>query len=401
MKITDLNNDCLWNIFEYLDFSDLLNVASSNQRLNDVANIVYERKHRSKYLYFRNLCLSQDRIIQIEKYSIKIGDLQTSLQFIRCFGYLISSIEFTFLKQKNASKFDQRAIHDINEYCSDSLRFITIVNCPNGLEHLKRPFSKVARLTLIEPHITVRNSLNRLFPKIEVMELESHFDGDELSSSECCVENMALILRSCQQVLELKIKTNQPFMDSINFRNAIGSFKNLKRLTFYVETLSTNSIENVVHLENVEVLTIYNTEYNFCNTIDIMEIPFSFGQLKTLIIRYYHNLNAGFFNFIDKHSKIQNLIIDVLNLSDMDLSKIATSLPSLCSILFEKSTFSAERAIHFMSRFQHLNSFSFRLNDSTAYDVFRALLSNEWQCETVGGIIYVRRKTLRAGFWLF
>lgn len=51
-EITDLNGDCLEFIFEYLEFTDLLNIADSSKCFFNPACIVYKRKFGSKGLVF-------------------------------------------------------------------------------------------------------------------------------------------------------------------------------------------------------------------------------------------------------------------------------------------------------------------------------------------------------------
>lgn len=46
MKLTNLNIDCLENVFEYLKLGDLISVAAANKRLNKAAKFVFAREHR-------------------------------------------------------------------------------------------------------------------------------------------------------------------------------------------------------------------------------------------------------------------------------------------------------------------------------------------------------------------
>lgn len=52
IKLTDLNIDCLKNIFEYLNFRDLLSVASSNKRLNHATKFIFDRECKRVDLIF-------------------------------------------------------------------------------------------------------------------------------------------------------------------------------------------------------------------------------------------------------------------------------------------------------------------------------------------------------------
>ena len=92
MKVTGLNIDCIESNFEYLGLGDLLNAADSNVRLRMAANFIFVRRYQNKKIWFREMCISPNRLITIEEEHIKISDLKTSLQLLRCFGRFIRTI---------------------------------------------------------------------------------------------------------------------------------------------------------------------------------------------------------------------------------------------------------------------------------------------------------------------
>lgn len=51
-KITDLNNDCLEVLFEYLHFDDLLNIVEASNQFYSPVCLVYKRKYAEKDLVF-------------------------------------------------------------------------------------------------------------------------------------------------------------------------------------------------------------------------------------------------------------------------------------------------------------------------------------------------------------
>lgn len=392
MKLTDLNIDCLENILEYLKVGDLLSAASSSKRLNKAANFIFVRKPWQKHVKFTKIHLSRNRLIEFEQNCIEISDLKTSFQFIRCFGHLIPHIEFVFSNQ-NQSEIDQHVINYISQYCSDSLTKITIENSLKGWEHLNKPFPKVKEVILYECDVSdTKNSIKRLFPKMENLRWcgtekpflvdPNHYSNLEVLyildnahySSKLCVETLANILCLNPQLKHIYIHTLEPLLDCISFQNAMKTLQNLLNLTFNVKKLSTKSIDSVISLNSLTSFTIY------IDNDDIMGIPFTFGQLEYLNMSFSHNLNADFFSFIDKHPTLVSLQITVDSISFMDLTKIAKSLPSLGSIFF-MCKISANEAINFMSNFQDLIIVSFFLNETDAYDDFRACVSNEWECE--------------------
>lgn len=53
-KITNLNTDCMENIFERLDINDLVNVADSNKEFYIAVSEVYRRKYLNRNIRFEN-----------------------------------------------------------------------------------------------------------------------------------------------------------------------------------------------------------------------------------------------------------------------------------------------------------------------------------------------------------
>lgn len=45
LKIIDLNDDCLWHIFEMLDFDDLVNVGVANSRLAESVTMILKKRY--------------------------------------------------------------------------------------------------------------------------------------------------------------------------------------------------------------------------------------------------------------------------------------------------------------------------------------------------------------------
>lgn len=92
MILTDLNLDCLETDFEYLGFSDLLNLADTNKRIRRATELVFIRKYQHKKLII-NDCL-HDGQIYITDNSIEIHNIKPCLQILRCFGPFITAIDF-------------------------------------------------------------------------------------------------------------------------------------------------------------------------------------------------------------------------------------------------------------------------------------------------------------------
>lgn len=419
IKLTDLDIDCLECVFEYLELGDLLNVTDSNKRLRNAANFVVDRKYSNTYFIFQNIHLSQNRSVEIKKnpkdfpqlkYCITVRDLKTSLQFLRCFGYLKAYMEFD-LSLPKPSELDQHLINYCNEYCSNTDMAIKIVNGLEAWEHLEKPFTNIETVYMVGCHITDARSINKLFPKMRSMTCDfagincksfyvntNYFPNlkkliiidPENGSLELVGKITSQILHLNTQIESLDIYTLHLILDSNHFRNAIANLQNIQTLALGVKSLYTSPINAITSLKNVQTFEIY-IDGNI-----IMDIPFLFDQLTTLVLHFSSVLYPVFFNFINKHSTIKNLTLSVDSLSTTDLSELAESLPSLVSIILKDCNVAANESIKFISNFKNLNQFSFFLNDMTAFGDFQDQLNNEWKCSLNQlGMICMNRKKIR------
>lgn len=393
MKLTDLNIDCLDNILEYLELDDLLNAATANKRLNKAANFIYDRDYGKKQLYCQEIHRSRHRSVDLIDDLIIICDLRTNLQLIRCFGEVIFNIYLT-LSTQSQSMLGQYTLNYINKYCSDTLLRIGVDNGQCALQHLSKPFSRVQDVTLGGLQIVDGNTINRLFPKMRKLECSFDFHQNSILANANHFPNlktldihddtyfgfkfngdiMVPLLHLNSQLECLNIATKRPIFESSAIQNALKTLKNLQILSFELDKPYT--FDGVISLEHVKELKI--TLDGYYNTA---KIPFLFPQLKQLDIKCSsYRLHNKFFDFIDEHPTIENLLIHYNRISAMDASKIAKSLPFLVSVHFDAGM-SAHDAIQFLLLCQNLESFCFTMIGIYDYEQFKEYLSFQWDCE--------------------
>lgn len=52
LNLVTINNDCKQLIFEYLEFTDLVNIAETSKKLNNAVSAVFKRKYGNKKIRF-------------------------------------------------------------------------------------------------------------------------------------------------------------------------------------------------------------------------------------------------------------------------------------------------------------------------------------------------------------
>lgn len=128
-KITDLNDDCLIEIFAHLDFQSLLNVAFANEFLRPAARYTYKRKFGAI-----EVNIERWESIYVSHYrkglnSIAVAGFKPCLQYLRCFGSTIRSLCINY-NYFYTTRYNY--VHRyINYYCAESLNLMKFHDMPN------------------------------------------------------------------------------------------------------------------------------------------------------------------------------------------------------------------------------------------------------------------------------
>lgn len=375
MKLTDLNIDCLENVLGYLELGDLINAADANKRLNEAANFVFVRKYnRANIRFLPNSSCFGISYKKEDKYMYVKG-LKVSLQLLRCFGHLISGLACCLI-----GKHHHHIINYINEYCSESLKKIEIRYLKIGWEtQLKKPFSNIEDVTFSFLEFNSTDWINRLFPKMRTLDTTGYFvNANHFANLEELIlsgfdENLVLLLRLNPQLKFLRIEESACSSISSELSTAFETLTNLESLFFNIGNLANNVVNHVIHLKSVTTLTL-------CR--DALKIPFSCGQLKNLTLCNIQ-INHTTFRFLNENPTISHLRISHFcgfgALDATDSLRLAKSLPLLRSIYID-ANWSADEAIDFMSKLEHLERFEFELRDTTTYEDIQTRIGNGWKC---------------------
>lgn len=157
-KITDLDDDCLMEISNHLNHLELYNVAVSNEFLREAARSIYKRKFATKRVriscvrpyplgsHYSDRCAPFVGICETT-HPFEIGDLQTSLRFIRLFGSSVETI--TIVWKKRTSKWHDYVNDNVNKYCAASLLNISYEEKPTFWMNFEKPLKKVECVQIV------------------------------------------------------------------------------------------------------------------------------------------------------------------------------------------------------------------------------------------------------------
>lgn len=173
VRLDDLNNDVLLEIFDYMEFEDLFNLADSNLKFRE---LISHRYAIHKYRVHEKLIKLDSFFVKSEKIDfgddiIHVGNTAMLSKFLRNFGHLISRLQI----EKNINDEDKFNLicRQIHNYCSESLTEMSL-GYNTGFSILwKHPFKKLTKLHLERLSFGSENNINdlpRIFPSLEKLD---------------------------------------------------------------------------------------------------------------------------------------------------------------------------------------------------------------------------------------
>lgn len=169
-KITHLPNEILENIFKFLDIESLFNIASCNGWLRPAARTIFVRKYNNNKISLEDRPLSL--ITNTQSDTLVISNFKLCLQFLRCFGCLITNLEIMYSDLYPFAWHNEILNEYIQEYCSHNLTEISLIGHWHSIWRLSKPFQNVRSVRF--ERCNLLGQLSRLiewFPSICRLEL--------------------------------------------------------------------------------------------------------------------------------------------------------------------------------------------------------------------------------------
>lgn len=345
LKITDLNDDCLEKIFDYLSLEELLNVADANKWLYVASASVYRRKFGQNKVILFELIANKTGYIRMGYQSTVIVGLKECLRFMRCFGPLISKLRVNYFRssRKDYSYLDRY----VNEFCAETLASIEYYQKPTSLMDIpEKPFTKTKNLLI--KYSNLGNSLGeivRWFPNLHSMQLLlNRIDG---SSIEMNLPNLNL----------LQVRINSTNKYRIGHKN----------------------IAQAVHLNpQLRSLTIGELGRSQFPFKYILEIASMNPKITTLnVVPFKTSLNV-----------VPGIIIKE------EILDLVMALPLIEHLNLYPYCFQSDYVIEFITRAKHLKKFIFCIAETRGqqFQKLNAHLGDEWKCTNTDGYIKLERR---------
>lgn len=161
MKVTDLIDDCLIDIFSLLDIKDLVNVVQVNIRFRDIGRSVFSKNNKWIDILsaFEETKNAQNAFTMTKNLLERFGDVIVGTGF-----------DYTVVKKKAMRK----NVHDlIIKHCSDTLEEINFLGINDSLKFTK-PFPNVKSLYFYDGgfHHSM-SEISTFFPNVEKISLNN------------------------------------------------------------------------------------------------------------------------------------------------------------------------------------------------------------------------------------
>ncbi|XP_055322231.1 uncharacterized protein LOC129578118, partial [Sitodiplosis mosellana] len=414
-RIIDVNLDCLEKIFRLLDLKDLVDVAESNKYLKIAADMVFNRKYRTKVVLNNfNKTVAEPIRSPIDHLDyIHVQTLKCCFKILRLFGNYITIVEIRAnpfgIHSPSFNVNCERLVHYVNKYCLNSL-ILFEVNRPsdNFLSAVKNAFKNVEHVEIRAGNVTSELPLQikRVFPKMRQLVLFPYqflnskfikypylenlhmnvFEKDDLYETsvrtaiisnpqlrcfrltECCCEPRIL------KLISIKLKN----LETLDIRYFLGHFNDFN--LFYDVPIQFNKVEELsVSYHNEHVIV---SEHEISAHLDTKYL--SLGRLKIFNVTCFTENLTPLLNFAFAHSTIEKLTIETY-IFPKDLSPVGLLLAKHVKLKFIEIELSmtneirdAELFLSFLEANQYLSTIKVLLQNQSVWDIVRRNIKSPW-----------------------
>lgn len=329
-KITDVNNHCLEEIFQYLDLDDLFNIAVANKSLSTSAAAIYGRKFGHKPV---NVCSIRHcpQCLYLFGDYICVDSLQYSLAFLRCFGAYVPALVL-FCRRAFSSANDTLLDRYVNQYCADTLTRLHFTGTP-----------------------TISNAaLEKPFIKMDSVDFFISNFGYE----------MRTIVEWFPNLRYLKIVAS-----SVNYATISAHLPHLKRLRIPIENNGWNHVTNLIQMNpQLQWLEIDMAEDVDKTTDNLLDMIVGNAAIRKL--------------------SIQSDDDSFVTVNTAEVQRFIVEHPEMVEINLPKYVFQFNDVLDVIGQMNALQEFQFQINDRSDYTQLTSRLNHGWQHE----LKYVRHQ---------
>lgn len=367
LHLTDINDDCLQSIFEYLTLEDLVHVAEANWRFIASARAVYARNYRERKI-FLNI-----GIVRFHEKNCTEIRKDLAIPFFRHFGEKVVNLFVNFLNHTN-TEIEQALL----QHCTATINTLELIVCNmNTFRSINKPFENVRELTITKSSLGQHLSLLDIwFPNLIELHLINikpfnpvsfEVKFHQLKHLAIYNEKMTIPLTAITQMVRLNPQIKW-FCLHCNYdvnclRSIATNLQHLEELELWSPDDRFASFgKQMMHFESVISFSLIAPIYR--RREFVVNMPFAFQRLEQLILIGFNKFEGHLMSFIVQNKGIKRLYLmptidDWDDLTYDDLTMIIEALPNLCTLKFCADTFTIEELIDILSIHKKLKNVQF------------------------------------------
>lgn len=379
LKLDDLNDDVLLNIFDAVEPGELPNLAEMSSRFRQLIATHKLFHIRGKLIQF-SPSINYEKIIDFHNDNIYIYKSIFFAKFLRNFGQLISRIGFHYI--------DEFIAEYVNKYCSESLVEITF---SQSYEYLnvswKKPFKKLRKFDL-DSIINRESNMNltHIFPALQHLIIttpyilkgfDQYFPNTFKNSNNFDINVLFLY----KKFMKANRRIREVFVSRLDLDLLRIISENLPNL----ETMELNGNllqikKRILHFKSVKKFifgmreSVYDTEK--------ADVPIVFHQLNELEVWSNINPSNKMIDFIIRNHALRILSM-TWQLNSQQWTKIIDNLPHLLEL---KTSWQSDNdpngLLNILAGETSFKKVTFYIGGlNINYAVLRNLLHPKWQPE--------------------
>lgn len=357
LRLTDLNDDCLTEILEYLtNVNDLCAVADTCSRLNFLAYQIYQRRHTKQCLKFEPIMVKQR------------SNAQTHiLRYLRNFGELLDRIEFTLTddvewqqtSQVNytQAKWNDEVFREIVINCADTLQSLamrgialSLPRTPPGqaifcdLKKLKLDYCIDLKCYEYASQLRVDWYFNKAYMFVRHLANTDVLERLEINQM-LLTKEFLMILCECRnlKVLKLNAIRDDRFCSEIAFAEWLENLKQIVELELVVEYFDADAPDSVTvfmkHLGSAHKVEQLNISGGVADQRFVQALA-RFQCLKKLTIGKFTNLKCEHLRVLDNLDNVEEFTMTTWNeLTPDDLPAIISKMGNLNKLRLHMSEY--------------------------------------------------------------
>lgn len=419
MNFGDLDWDCVFHIFEYLDLGDLLNVAQINDQFNKLAVEEFRHKYSQLRVVVKDTFKFPDKInemltgtkidtdaferiheeplyipnrtpnITVSEYQLELDDFQSIFELFKQFGHMIKKLECQISSQNWRTGFIG---YLISKYSSESLVDVELAYHPDSLlVHITKSLTNVQNITFKNCHYefeTPHFRFAELFPAVRRLNMR-YLAELNLVHFDCHMphlEHVYVWLQSHNSTLFLNIAKRNPQIRSIALHNAFPEI--VQEVNALLPQLETLKLEHFKLMDGR--IEFGNVTTFICSYGTTIPVNLYFPRLRSLKIDYTHKRFYDYCTFFNEHSHLRHLHMKGFQLDDSQFQKLTANLNNLEEITLRHRNNSENRQnlsciaiAEFLKSRHTVNQLNFINFPKHWEDELQELLEQEWNVRII------------------